>query len=515
MIAGIRSAHHHADRERRARHPAEHPRESPDASDSARAQHYPVMLDLAGRLAIVIGGGKVAEQKVRELVAAGARVRVVSPTVSAAIATLASNGALEVVWRSYAPGDLDGARLAIAATDDRAVNRAIWEEAERRGVLLNAVDDVAYCHFIAPSVHREGDITITVSTAGRCPTLAVRLRERIARVVGPEHAALARLAGELRESIARRVPSFDVRRRLWYRVVDSDALDQLRRGDARGAADSIEAIVADAERELFAGGPAVPCEGSRDTGRRGVVYLVGAGPGDPGLITARGLELLRTADVVVHDRLVGAALLREVRPDARLVAVGKHGHGASTPQAEIEAILAREAAAGRIVVRLKGGDPFVFGRGAEELQALRDAGLRCEVVPGVTSVVAGPGAAGIPVTHRAVASAFAVVTGHECSTDGGDSTLDWSALARMPTLVVVMGLRALPAIVERLLEQGVSPQTPVAVVSNATLPGQRSVTATLATIVAEVESAGLEQPATVVVGEVVRVGERLGRAMRV
>jgi uroporphyrin-III C-methyltransferase/precorrin-2 dehydrogenase/sirohydrochlorin ferrochelatase len=463
------------------------------------------MLDLRGRLAVVIGAGAVAEQKARELVAAGARVRVIAPSVGPALAALAEAGAVdgsvEVVRRAYEAGDLAGARLAIAATDDRAVNRLVWAEAEARGVLLNAVDDVAYCHFIAPSVHRAGDVTVTVSTAGACPTLAVRLRERIARLVGPEHAAFARLAGALRAEVARRVPAFADRRRLWYRIVDSDALAHVRRGDEAAARATIEALVAAAE--------AGDDDADDEPGAAGVVHLVGAGPGDAGLITVCGAELLGAADVVVHDRLVGAGVLSLARPGARLVAVGKHGHGPSTPQAAIDALLVREARAGRRVVRLKGGDPFVFGRGAEEVAALRAAGVAVEVVPGISSAVAAPAAAGIPVTHRALASGFAVVTGHECGAPDEESGLDWGALARMPTLVVLMGLRALPDVVARLAAGGLASDTPVAVISRGTHADQRVVVGTLATIVAEVAVAGVAQPATVVIGEVVRLRDRL------
>jgi uroporphyrin-III C-methyltransferase/precorrin-2 dehydrogenase/sirohydrochlorin ferrochelatase len=465
------------------------------AAPAPSAAHYPVMLDLRGRLAVVIGGGAIAEGKLRELRESGARVRVVSPEVSAGIAALARAGEVEHVCRSYAPGDLRGARLAIAATDDRAVNRAVWEEAESLGVLLNAVDDVEHCHFIAPSVHRQGDVTVTVSTAGRCPALAVRLRQLFARFVQREHAEFARVAGAWRAEIARRVPPFAARRALWYRIVDSSAIDDLRRDDHAAAHAAIEALVREAEASL----DAAPADAVRQPA--GSVALVGAGPGDAGLITVRGLALLRAADVVLHDRLVGPELLACVGAGTRLVAVGKHGHGASTSQEEINALMVREARAGHRVVRLKGGDPFVFGRGAEEVEALREAGIAVEVVPGITSAVAAPAAAGIPVTHRALSSGFAVVTGHECDADA--STLDWAALARMPTLVVLMGLRALPRVTARLLAHGLAPDTPAAVVAQGTRPEQRVVVATLGTIAEAVAASGVTQPATLVVGRVV------------
>ncbi len=237
-----------------------------------------------------------------------------------------------------------------------------------------------------------------------------------------------------------------------------------------------------------------------------MVYLVGAGPGDPGLVTVRGLEALRTADVVVYDRLVSRALVERAAPWAERVFVGKRAEGHSIDQEQTNDLLIARARQGLVVVRLKGGDPFVFGRGAEECEALERSGIPFDVVPGVTAAIAAPGAAGIPVTHRRYASAFAVAAGQECE---GESDLDWGALARIPTLVFLMGLRGLPHIATRLLAHGARPETPAAVIASATLPEQRVVVGTLATIEALAREARLASPATLVVGEVVRVPEQL------
>ncbi len=244
----------------------------------------------------------------------------------------------------------------------------------------------------------------------------------------------------------------------------------------------------------------------RDRCRQGIVYLVGAGPGDPRLITVRGLEILRASDVVVYDRLVNPALLEEAPARAERIPVGKRPGRHSISQEAINALLIARARAGLTVTRLKGGDPFVFGRGGEECEALHAAGVRFEVVPGVTSAIAVPALAGIPVTHRRHASAFAVVTGHQCDSA---STVDWEALARMPTLVVLMGLRALAEIARTLLAHGAHPSTPAAVVSRGTMPDERTVTGTLATIAGRAEDAALEPPAILIVGDVVRVRETL------
>ena len=242
----------------------------------------------------------------------------------------------------------------------------------------------------------------------------------------------------------------------------------------------------------------------------GVVYLVGAGPGDPGLLTARALELIARADVILHDRLIPASALDGARPDAELLYVGKEGGGPSMPQAEIEDLLVEKARAGRVVVRLKGGDPFVFGRGGEEALTLRDAGIDFEVVPGVTAGIAAPAYAGIPVTQREMASAVAFVTGHE-DPDKPESAIDWPALAAFPgTLVFYMGVRALPTIASRLVEGGRAPDEPVALVERGTLPGQRTLVATLADVAQRAGEAGIRAPAITLVGPVAALHEQLG-----
>jgi len=305
------------------------------------SRFYPVFLNLHGLRSVVVGGGAVAEQKVLGLLEAGARVTVVGPEPSPRLRDLAGRGELELRQRLYRPGDLAGAFLAIAATDDGAVNRAVWAEAEARGVPLNAVDDLPHCTFIAPSVHRQGDVTVAVSTAGKSPALAVRLRERIARAVGPEYGVFAELLGELRAAVAARLPDTRARTELWYRIVDSDALELLRRGDRAGARRRIAELIDAAG----APGGAAP-----RTQPSGIVYLVGAGPGDPDLITVRGLKVLRSADVVVYDRLVPPDLLDRAAPRAERVFVGKRPRGHAVEQEQINALLIAAARSGRVVL---------------------------------------------------------------------------------------------------------------------------------------------------------------------
>jgi uroporphyrin-III C-methyltransferase/precorrin-2 dehydrogenase/sirohydrochlorin ferrochelatase len=469
-------------------------------------RYYPVLLDLAGRPCIVVGGGVVAEGKVAPLVAARARVTVIAPSLSAGLAAQHRGGRFAHVARAFQPGDLAGAFLVIGATDDPAVNHAVHAEATAIGALINVVDDIPHCQFILPSILRRGDLTVAVSSAGHAPALAVRLRERLERQIGDEYGRFLELAAELRTELARAVPDFERRKAIWYRLVDSDVLALLRAGDLTGARQRAGEITGVWLPESKRSGGAVRTldPPSRPLGR---VYLVGAGPGNPKLITARGLELLRRADVVVYDRLVSSALLEEAPLDAERVYVGKAPGAQCLAQDGINRLLVEEARRGRTVVRLKGGDPFVFGRGSEEALACVEAGVPVEVVPGVSSVLGATASAGVPVTARGHAGGFAVVTAHRA----GDDDHDWSALARMDTLVVLMGIERIAHVVASLVANGRAPDTPVAIVENGTLASERVIEGTLADIVARAAAAGAKAPAVIVVGETVRLRASLIR----
>jgi len=400
---------------------------------------YPLTLDIEGRRCVVVGGGPVAERKCRGLLDAGGAVTVVTERATGGIEKLAGDGMVTLVRRAYSYGDLDGALLAVAATDDPTVHADVFKEGEERGVLVNAVDDVRHSHFAVPSVVRRADVVVAISTGGKAPALAKRVRSRLGD----------RLDRELGTATA---PLVDV---------------------AEGA-----------------------------TPEKGRVAIVGAGPGDPGLLTVRGRELLDAADVVVHDRLVDPSLVE----DRKAVFVGKEAGRHAMPQHDINALLVELAGRGMQVVRLKGGDPFVFGRGAEEAEALVGAGIEFEVVPGPTSAFAALAYAGIPVTHRQLASSVAVVTGH-CT---GDRKVDWGALSTaVDTVVVLMPLASLERITGALVEGGRHPATPAAVVENGTNAGQRVVTAELGRLATAATEAGVRSPALVVVGEVVALRERI------
>src|SRR3954452_4658994 len=396
---------------------------------------YPVGLRLLDRRVVVVGGGQVAHRRVAGLLEAGARVTVVSHEVNPALEALVAPGSLTLVRRRYEPGDLDGAWYAVAATDDRAVNAAVAEEADRARIFCARADDRAASSVWTPAVGRQGDLVVGVHGGGD-PQRAVGVRDAV-------------VAG----------------------LTDGSIADRASR--------------------------ALP------GGRAGSVVLVGGGPGDPGLITVRGQQAVSQADVVVADHLAPQSLLASLPPDVEVIDASKLPRGRSMAQEQINELLVSHARAGRRVVRLKGGDPFVFGRGMEELEACVAAGIPVEVVPGVTSAIGVPGLAGIPVTHRGLTHEFVVVSGH-LPPGHPQSLVDWAAIGRLRgTVVVLMGVDTAPAIAAALVEHGRPPTTPVAVVADGSTPTQRTVRTTLAALGATMAEAGTRPPAVWVVGDVV------------
>jgi len=405
---------------------------------------YPLALLLQGRRVLVVGGGAVATRRVPALIDAGARVEVVSPYLTPALRALVDAGRVRWSGRRFQASDVDGAWLVQVAVDDPIAAAAVSAAALERRVFCVRADDRHAATAWTPATTRHGPVTVAV-TAGGDPPRAVVIRDAI------------------REGL----------------------LD----GTLPGCA--VPAGRSEAPATEVLGG--------------GRVVLIGAGPGDPELITVKGRRLLAEADVVVADRLVPGLLLDELRPEVELVDASKIPYGPAKAQEEINRILVERAAAGLMVVRLKGGDPYVFGRGGEEAIACTQAGVPVTVVPGVTSSVAAPAVAGIPVTHRGVAHEFTVVSGHVAPEDAS-SLVDWPALARMRgTLVVLMGLKNLPKIAATLLAHGRAPETPAAVVQEGTTGAQRVLRTVLAEVAAKTSEAGFRPPAIVVVGEVVDV----------
>ncbi len=427
-------------------------------------RYYPLFLDLEDQRVVVVGGGELAREKARDLRAAGADVELV-----------------EV--EAYDRALLAGARLVVDASGDEAVNARVWREAEAQGILVNVVDRPHQCRFIAPAVVRRPPLQVAISTAGESPYLASALRRWLELLLGEEWGPFTSLMGTVRRRLRARAAPLPIQMATYRRLFNSPVRSLLADGRAAEAEARAEAIAARAEA------PHV-----------GRVALVGAGPGDPGLLTMRAAALLAEADLVLHDALVSEPVLRLIGRQAEVVPVGKRRGRTQARQDEICRRMIAAAQDGRDVVRLKGGDPFLFGRGGEELAALLAAGVPVEVVPGVTAATSVPAAAGIPLTMRGVASSVALVTGTEAGGAGPGRLAELAAAA--DTLVVLMPLYVLDSLVSRLLPI-VGADRPAALVAQGTLPQQRMARARLADIAAAAREAGIEAPATLIVGRVV------------
>jgi uroporphyrin-III C-methyltransferase/precorrin-2 dehydrogenase/sirohydrochlorin ferrochelatase len=451
-------------------------------------KYYPVFIDLRGESAVVLGGSALATEKAEGLAEAGASVRVICSEPSERLRELARTGSLELIGRDFRAGDLAGARIAIDASDDLAINRQSWDEAERLGVLINVVDRPQQCRFIAPALVRRDPLLVAISTSGESPYVASALRRRLELLLGAEWGPFVEMVGGIRRRLRAGGVSLSQQTRVYRRLLGSGVRGHLRQG--RGA----EAVV---EADWIAGAGRAPDQPGR-------VALVGAGPGDAGLLTLKAQEVLAEADWVFHDALVTSDILAMCPPQARLVDVGKRAGRRNPDQESITARLIETARAGHQVVRLKAGDPFIFGRGGEELQALVAAGLEVLVVPGVSAAVAAAGAAGIPLTMRGVASSVAFVTARDRR---GAVPHGLEALAaEADTLVVLMPLADLAGLTGRLAAV-VGPDRPAALVAEATTPRQRVLRARLGDLATLAAEARIQAPATLIVGEVARAAE--------
>lgn len=451
---------------------------------------YPLFADLRSRTVLVVGGGAVAERKITALRGGGARVSVVAPTLTPALQQQVDRGELHRIDGLFAPEQLDGAWLVVAATGNREVNRNVAEAAFARRVFANVVDDAELSSFHVPAIVDRSPLVVAISSGGAAPTLASHVRARIEALLEPSLAPLAALARRWRSRLRQRLPDAAARRRFFEAQVLGPVADLLRRGDAPAAETEMA-------RSLKFARP-MP---------QGHVALVGAGPGDPGLLTLNAQRALVGADVILHDRLVSAEVLALARRDALRIDVGKKTGAPRDAQDDIHAQLLEHARRGRRVVRLKCGDPFVFGRGGEELEFLAAHGIPFEVVPGITAALACAAYAGVPLTHREHAQSVRFVTAH-CreSVD----TLDWPSLAaERQTLAVYMGVSALEALRTRLLEHGRATDTPFALVENGSHPNQRVVTGTLAELPERARAHDVQAPALLIVGEVAALANRL------
>ncbi|HEY4893266.1 MAG TPA: siroheme synthase CysG [Reyranella sp.] len=453
----------------------------------------PVFLDVSAGTVALIGAGPAALNKLRLLRAAGADVRWYSDNVDVAEEMLLASappGRLELSLWDPLQANFRGLRMVVAATGTK-LDDAVAALARASNVPVNVVDRPELSSFIFPAIIDRGEVVVAIGTGGASPVLARRLRERIEALLPARIGELATLLRRYRGRLADGRHGAHAVRRFWERAVDGRIGAAVVAGRGREA----EAALI---RDIANLGKANPGNENRPTG---MVHLVGAGPGDPDLLTMKAHRLLQRADVVVYDRLVAPEVLAMARRDAERIHVGKRsGHHALT-QAAINERLVSLARAGKSVVRLKGGDPFVFGRGGEEVEALRQAGIAVEVVPGVTAALGCAASAGIPLTHRDHAQACVFVTGH---LKDGNVDLDWPMLARpRQTVVIYMGAETLPMIASQLIAHGLPADTPVALIENGTTSRERRVVGTLATVERQTARAGLEGPTLCLVGEVV------------
>jgi uroporphyrin-III C-methyltransferase/precorrin-2 dehydrogenase/sirohydrochlorin ferrochelatase len=449
-------------------------------------QHLPVFLDVKGRDALVVGGGEAAVRKVGLLVDAGSNVIVVAPRCGESLRAKAGAGKVRLIARPFAAEDVAGQAVVIAATGVPEVDVQVSEAAIAAGIPVNVVDAPELSTFIVPAIVDRDPITVAVSTAGTAPVLARAVRAKIEALLPANIGRLALFAEGFRRAVKANHPELRARRRFWERFFSGPVAEAVLSGEETWAR---ERMLATVNRPLS------------DCLPDGVVHIVGAGPGNPDLLTLRAFRLLQEADVIVHDRLVAPEILGYARRDAQRIDVGKAKGAHALSQRQINEVLLREVRAGRRVVRLKGGDPFIFGRGGEELEFLARHGIRAEVVAGITAATGCAATAGIPLTHRDHAQAVVLITGHG---KDGEPDVDWAALARQrQTIAVYMGASIAGRIAARLISGGMDPATPAAVITNGTRSDQHVETG----FVGELESLAARTaggPALIVVGDVVR-----------
>ena len=461
------------------------------ATAAAAMDYLPIFLSLAQQPCLVVGGGAVAAAKIDLLHHAGARITVAAPEICTAITDKPYAGQLTLLRRPYAAEDLTGMRLAVAAANDENLNRAVAARARELGVLVNVVDNPELCDFIFPAIIDRSPVVAAVSTGGASPVLARLLRAKIEAALPVGYGELARLAAKFRNQVKQRFSDGLSRRRFWEAALQGEAATLALAGNLRQA----EAVLV-AQLAQSAEGQTL-----------GSVSLIGAGPGDPELLTLRALRLLQEADVVVYDRLVAVEILDLCRRDAEKIYAGKQRGLHSLPQPDINQLLADLALAGKRVVRLKGGDPFIFGRGGEEIASLAAQGVNFQVVPGITAASGCASYAGIPLTHREHAHSCVFVTGH---LQDGSVDLNWRQLAApKQTVVIYMGSVGLAYICEQMIFHGCAPELPAAIIQQGTTHSQRVVTGNLSNLSVRAEQARLKAPTLIIIGGVVGLRESL------
>ncbi|MBJ6610174.1 MAG: uroporphyrinogen-III C-methyltransferase [Candidatus Thiothrix moscowensis] len=451
---------------------------------------FPIFLDLHGRSCLVVGGGKVAERKVDSLLRAGANVILVAPQITAEMGNTISGQNVTHHSRPFVDSDIEGIFLIIAATNDAKVNAHIATLANARHIPVNVVDDQALCSFIVPSVVDRSPVIVAVSTGGASPVLARQLRMRLETMISSQCGELAGITEEYRDIVKQRLPE-NQRKAFWEQALKGPFAELVYAGHVQDARRLLDDMLAS-----YPNGQTM-----------GEVYLVGAGPGDPDLLTFKALRLMQQADVMVYDRLVSKSILDMANQNAERIYVGKEKANHAVPQDKINDLLVELAKQGKRVLRLKGGDPFIFGRGGEEIETLAENGVPFQVVPGITAASGCSSYAGIPLTHRDYAQSCTFATGH---LKDGTIDLNWTQLAQPnQTVVFYMGLTGIEVISQKMQEYGRSGNTPAALVEQGTTRNQRVHIGTVATLPQLVKDSGVRAPTLTIIGEVVQLHDKL------
>jgi uroporphyrin-III C-methyltransferase / precorrin-2 dehydrogenase / sirohydrochlorin ferrochelatase len=460
-------------------------------TNKIKMNFLPIFLDIRDKTCLVVGGGATATRKVELLLRAHAKVTVVAPKLTVQLTQWGDEKRITHRVGDFVPTDLQNCHLVIAATNDKAINQQVSSLAQQQGTPVNVVDQPQLCNFIMPSIIDRSPVQIAISTGGASPVLARLLRGRLETMIPAAYGQLADFVASFRDKVKQNL-SFNERRTFWETVLQGPIAEMLLSGHTQTATKALEDLLKKTAASLQ---------------KYGEVYLVGGGPGDPDLLTFRALRLMQQADVVLHDRLVSPGVLDLVRRDAEKIYVGKEPTDHPVPQEEINQLLIRLAKQGKRVLRLKGGDPFLFGRGGEEIETLMDEGIPFQVVPGITAAIGTSAYAGIPLTHRDYAQSCIFVTGH---LKDNSTNLNWDVLAKPnQTVVIYMGLRSLPIICRELVQHGMPSDKPAALVQKATTADHRVFVGTLQTLPSIVEAADIKLSSIIIIGEVVKLHEKL------
>ena len=443
---------------------------------------------------MVVGNGTLAARKADLLLRAGCDLTVIAPEPDGDLAHLLQEEQVRHKTGHLRADDLDDCVVAFGASSDTATNQELYDLAKAAGIPVNVSDNPALCDFVMPALLDRSPLLIAIGSGGTTPLLTRMLKARFETSIPAAYGRLAEFAGEYRDQVKESIPDMNRRRRFWETMIDGPIAEHLFSGQETEASALMESSLSDAATH-------------GDRPPRGEVYLVGTGPGDPDLLTFRALRLMQQADVVLYDRLIGDGILNLVRRDAERIYVGKMKKDHSVPQEEISEMMIRLAQEGKRVLRLKGGDPFVFGRGGEEISSLADNGITFQVIPGITAANGCAAYAGIPLTHRDHAQGYVVVTGHE---KDGELNLNWKSLIQpRQTVVIYMGLTSLGTITEGFVTNGADPETPAAVIENGTRRGQRVIVGTLDSLRERCVAAEIRSPALIIIGSVVTLRDKL------